>query len=175
MSIPSRSPLRMAGAALYSGGVNTGEMMTARGGVVAGSLFSGALFSGTTQPAASVGAVQLSNAGEMLLFSGPGRLNSIVLHASVFVLSGPGTVFYDNGTLTSGGPFAASGHKILANTNAPAAYALLGAAASGYLSPAGAVIAVDMPFASGLALNTKSGAPGFTVSWTPEVNPPVVV
>lgn len=169
MSVANRNPLTMAGAQIFSGGPRTGEMQFVRGGALAGSLYSGALFSGTTQPVASIGAVQLSNGGEMLFWSGAGRLNSVLTHAVQSTQSGTPIIFYDSAVLTSGAPFAASGHKILSVVNAPST-----APASG-ISISTAIpgrIEVDMPFASGLSVHVASGCVGFTATWTPEVVPP---
>lgn len=147
MSVTSRNPLRMAGAAVNSGNVNTGEVGFTTGG---GQVYSAGL-SGITV--------------DTLIFSGAGRLNNISVLTNL--VSGRAVVFYDGAVATSGGPFALSGHKVLATIPT-------GWRESGYvntLSQAGSVLPVQMPFQSGLiAANQASGAVGWSVSFTPETN-----
>lgn len=153
-----------------SGDLKTGEIQHVRGGGRCASLYSGALFSGTTQPAAGTNLVQLSNAGEMLFWSGAGRLNSVTVLA--MMQSGQAVVFYDSAVLTSGGPFAASGHKILGRipqTLEPAS-SFLGASGTFTSFLTSQPFYFDCPFTSGLCMNTRSGAPGITIQWTPEVS-----
>ena len=95
-----------------------------------------------------------------------GRLNSVVVFNSQ--TSGGVVTFYDGAnvgvTLASGGPFATSGHVVL--------YQLPiwpnSSAVSGQFAPIQTPVNVDVPFFSGLNVATRSGTPGFTVSWTVE-------
>lgn len=151
MSLTTRNPLRMGGSNVNSGNVNTGEVNWTRGG---GQLLcQSGLYSGDA-------------GGGMILVSGiAGRVNSITPHVSILTLSGIANFIYDGNSIqTSGAPFAASGHKILANFNTP--YGV-----SGQFAPAGTPIAVDLPFQSGLMYRAASGAVGISISWTPETNP----
>lgn len=159
MSVTTRSPLRLAGAQLFSGGVNTGEQQTTRGGSVAGSIYSGtAILSGALL--ATYGSV--GTGYDAILFSGAGRLNSVLPHS---VISGVSVTFYDTAVATSGGPFAASGHKILAVIPANTIGAFGNSLGCGPLP-----IQLDVPFQSGLAVQLRSGQAGFTFTYTPEVN-----
>lgn len=152
MSIPVKSPHTIAGTPRSSGDINTGEIPWTRGGgrVVSQS----GMFSGN--PDGSVG-----------IASGiAGRLNTVYLHNSpgnVWAQSGIIIQFYDAALPVSGAPLVASGHKIIATLNGPVGH-------SGQIGATGK-FEVDMPFQSGLFARAASGAPGFSVSITPEVNP----
>lgn len=97
-----------------------------------------------------------------------GRLNTITFLNYGTSLSGGFVTFYDGanvGTaLASGGPFGTSGHIVL--------YQLPqwpnSSAVSGQFAPLQTPVNVDVPFFSGLNVATRSGTPGFTVSWTVE-------
>jgi hypothetical protein len=148
MSTPIKKPCFLAGTPLHSGSVQTGEVNITRGGGRAHTSMSGVT-------------------ADTLIFSGAGRLNTI--QALTQLASGRSAIFYDSCVATSGGPFSASGHKVvgvLPPTQQPAMW-------SGhitdldYLKP----IQVDMPFQSGLCVgNVSSGTAGWTISFTPEVN-----
>lgn len=145
MSVTSRKPLRMAGANVNSGSVNTGEQnMTDGGGQLV--CLSGML-SGNPD-------------GGLVIISGTaGRLNSVSLHTYV---SGVAITFFDaTATFTSGGPFLLSGHKII--YSAPA----------NTLGLQYAVIKPGVPFTSGLQVRAASGAPGFSIGWSPQTDPAV--
>lgn len=151
MSVTSRSPMRMAGACVNSGNINTGELSMTTGGARTVSV-SGA-FSGN--PDGSVG-----------LASGQaGRVNNIVLHQSpgnIWTQSGIAVQLYDAALPVSGAPLVASGHKLLAVLNGPVGH-------SGQILQTG-LFELGVPFTSGLFARAASGAPGFTVTWTPETN-----
>lgn len=103
--------------------------------------------------------------GGLILVSGqPGRLNQVVLHntpGNIWAQSGIPLFFYDgNSVQTSGAPFAASGHKVIGIVNGPVG-------GSGQIAQTGS-LQIQMPFSSGLLVRAASGAPGFSISWTPE-------
>ena len=156
MSTPTKNPVFYGYTPRTSGDVFTGEIQTVRGGgrtscVMSGSLLTNAAL--TTAP----GAVQ--SGGHILLFSGGGRLNSILQHQGVLSLSGVAVNFYDAAGPTVSG-VSVSGQRIIAVLNAPQGQ-------SGQFNTT-ALANLDMPFASGLCVSAPSGTPGFTVSFTPE-------
>jgi hypothetical protein len=131
------------------------------GGFQTISIFSGG--SSSTLSGSAIGAIS----GDLLLVSGPGRLDFIQPHQAV---SGAGpTLFYDSAVaangVTGGGPVAASGHKVVgvlpANTWASAN-------ASGAIGVIAPPYQFSMPFQSGLCVALRSGSCGYTISWTPE-------
>lgn len=150
MSQPELFPTWVAGTPRTSGDIQTGEIATTRGG---GRVISqSGMFSGNPD-------------GSIAIFSGvAGRLNTVYLHqtpGNTWSQSGVVVTFFDAGTIPlSGGPFPISGHKLVAQLNAP--YGL-----SGQPIQVGK-FEVDMPFQSGLWARAASGAPGFSVSVTPE-------
>jgi hypothetical protein len=95
-------------------------------------------------------------ANDTMVQSGAGRLDALHPHMSQ---SGVATVIYDGAVATSGGPFAASGHKVLAvipaNFHTP------------FLNTFPAIVPVGAPFYSGLIIAQKSGQIGVTLSYTP--------
>lgn len=102
---------------------------------------------------------------DLLVVSGPGRLNRILAHTQM--QSGQSVVFYDSGVAASGGPFAASGHNIIGVL--PPTYG--GGFISGQIQATTVgSLKIDMPFRSGLCMSTRSGQPGCTVSYSPEIN-----
>lgn len=149
------------------------------GGFQTATMYSGAVAPGLT---GAYGAV--ATGSDVLLFSGPGRLDSITLNpaggagATVSpMFSGVALpiIFYDAGTVSSGGPFSASGHKIIGFT--PAVATLVAglpvnsgpSQLPGQDLLGGIVHQIGVPFMSGLAFNSRSGQLGFTVAWTPEI------
>ena len=98
---------------------------------------------------------------DQLVVSGTGRLASVTLHQSVLAMSGVGLQIYDSNIATSGGPFAASGHKIFANPLTPQGV-------SGQHLPAGVPFPVGTYYETGICVATRSGQPGVTLSYTPE-------
>jgi len=171
MSFSTRSPMRMAGAQLYSGGPNTGEIAHIRGGALTATIFSGALLSGSTQPIFATPAASPSNGSgqsDVVLFSGPGRLNSILAHTQM--TSGLPVIFYDAQVVWSGGPIAASGHRVVGVLPPTFGGGMINLSGGIAVTPfTGAPINVDIPFVNGLAVRVASGQPGWTVTFTPEV------
>jgi hypothetical protein len=111
----------------------------------------------------SPGAVQ--TADHVLLASGAGRLNNVLLHTGVFALSGVALAFYDSNTVALSGPATyAPTKRLLAVLNAP------NNGASGAFTQQG-IIPIDMPYNSGLCVCCASGIGGFSASFTPETNP----
>lgn len=161
MSTTSPRPLRMAGATVNSGTVNTGEVQMTTGGGIAATFYSGMAAPALT---GAYGAVAVGS--DVLIFSGAGRLKDILTIGTILSLSGVQTTFYDAGAPVSGGPIPASGHRIIGVL--PAAFGVsgqvLGPGPFGY----------DIPFNSGLCFNSRSGQLGFTVTYTPETNFPQV-
>lgn len=145
MSLSSRNPVRFGGMGFWSGSVNTGQLQTTPGGQQVYTSFSG------------VGA-------DTQIFAGAGRLDGgIQLTAAT---SGRTVVFYDGAVATSGGPFSASGHKIVGFLPAQQP-----PANSGQVNILNGVPFVwGYPFFSGLnaAAVGGSGGPSFTVTYTPE-------
>lgn len=171
MSIPTRSPLRMAGTGLSSGGVGCGEFVVAIGGDRAVTFYSGAVAPGLTGAPAAVAV-----GSDVLIFSGAGRLKTILQHQ--VMQSGLAVLFYDAGAPVSGGPIYTSGHKVIGRIeptwNAAATAATVPASGVGagfflnsFKSP---LQVVDIPFQSGLCFNSASGQPGFTATYVPETN-----
>ena len=165
MSLSTRSPLRMAGANLSSGTPDTGEVHMTRGGKQTAVIWSGALNPNLT--GAPTGAVASGNNAQ--LWSGGGRLHTVMPHQ--FLNSGQPVFFYDAGAITVSG-VSISGQKLIGiipnSMRAPLAVI------SGQVQSTVAwqdQIVLDMPFTSGLCVSAASGAPGFTCSFTPELNP----
>ena len=165
MSLTTTRPLRMAGANVNSGFPNTGEVAFTNGGMKTACIFSGALAPALTQCPTGAGH---SGGSQVLLVSGAGRLNQIIPHG--FLTSGQAVTFYDANVNVASG-VGASGQLILG---------LIPTRSRGTLAVAsGAVdtvvtwqdqITINMPYANGLCVAAASGAPGFTVAYTPETN-----
>ena len=166
MSVQTRSPLKVLGGNANSGNVNTNEQIITQGGGQAMSIYSGnAVLSGALTAAYCPAGAATGTGYDVLLFSGAGRLKDVFTHQQT---SGVAITFYDAGVVSSGGPFAASGTKIVAVVPANT----FGGGPAGSLFGAGpSVLGFDIPFQSGLAVALKSGQPGFTVTFWPEVNP----
>ena len=163
MSLQTRKPLRMGGANFASGNPNTGELMFTRGGGQNACLWSGAL----APSLAGCPAGAVTSGGNTMLFSGAGRLNSILPHA--LLTSGQPVFFYDSSIITVSG-ISVSGQKLIGFI--PATYRAPLTPISGQYAvtiPWQDKIDCDMPFTSGLCVSAPSGAPGFTISFTPEV------
>lgn len=173
MANTTRNPLRLVGGTVNSGAVNTGEQRATYGGGQVSTIYSG-MVSGVgiqSAPGAITG-VNTAGGADLMLWSGPGRLKDVLVLQGV--VSGQATIFYDGATPTSGGPFVASGHRVLGfipagTATAPGVFGLLGSGLPTVL--AGQVLSYDMPFHSGLIVNMKSGGQGFTVSFSPEIVP----
>jgi len=103
--------------------------------------------------------------GDVLILSGAGRLNRVLPH--VQMQSGLAVYFYDSGTATSGGPFPLSGHPVVGVIPPTWTPAMQSGA---FIVPlTGEALDIDLPFSSGLCVAMKSGQPGFTVGYTPEL------
>lgn len=131
---------------------------TVRGGTQTSSIFSGAVAPGI---AACISGVTVVGS-DVCLYSGAGRLNTLLIHQNM--LSGNTAIFfYDSAVPVSGGPIALSGHKVVFAF--PTGLTL----ASGNVQQQPSwPVSIDMPFQSGLCVNSRSGQPGFTAVWTPE-------
>ncbi len=163
MSLTTRSPLRMLGGLNNSGFADTGEIRMTQGGEQTACIWSGNLLTNASLTGAPAGAV--TSGGHTQLWSGPGRLHKIIAHD--ILTSGQPVTFYDAGAITVSG-ISVSGQKFIGRIPARSRATL--ALASGALDTAVAwqdVITVDMPFTSGLCVAAASGAPGFSVSFTP--------
>ena len=159
MSIPVQKPCFIAGTPRSSGDVQDGAVVITQGGGRTAVVWSGSLLTNAALGGAP-GAAQ--SGGNIILFSGAGRLNSYFQHQNVLTLSGVAVTFYDAGAITLSGT-SVSGQRFLAILNAPGG-------ASGQFTLASVPTQLGTPFSSGLCVSAPSGTPGFTVSYTPEVN-----
>lgn len=125
---------------------------------------SACLYSGEVAPTLTGARGAVAVGSDVMFASGAGRLNCIIPHQAVMILSGVAGQFYDAAAPVSGGPIPASGHIPLVNSLF-AAGSLQG---SGTQVAAGVPINVNLPFNSGLCYNSRSGQTGFTVVWTRE-------
>ena len=167
MSLTTRRPVRMAGAVLNSGAPNTGEVAFQNGGIQTATMWSGNLLTNASLTGCPAGAV--TSGGHTMLWSGAGRLHRILVHD--MLTSGQQVTFYDSATIAPSG-ISVSGQRFIGRipARAPATLAL----ASGEVDQQRqwqTVIEMQMPFTSGLSVGAASGAPGFTVSFTPESVP----
>jgi len=178
MSLRTRKPVRMAGAIIQSGNLDTGEVRMTRGGERVATIFSGAI---NMNAGAGAPGAAFSSGGSVLIISGAGRLNSFTAlwpagvalagNGEGGVVSGQPIVVYDSvitarsGVLTDG-TISESGRKILFSWAPPK----LIASGALVLNPHATYnpVPLDIPFYSGLCAMALSGAPGFTVSYTPE-------
>jgi len=149
MSEPIRRPQFVAGTPRKSGDLQTGEILVNRGGMETFTNFSGT-----------------AAGNDVAITSGAGRLHDVLQH--VQMISGQSVLIYDGAVATSGGPFSASGHKVLAVI--PSTYR--GGAVSGVAATEwdARPIVIDRPFYSGLIAATRSGTPGFSVSFTRQLS-----
>lgn len=130
----------------------------------------GCIFSGAVVPVAN-GPGALVTGSDVMFASGAGQLVDVVINAgiasgnTVATTSGTAIVFYDAAAPVSGGPLQASGHIPLFTVYMPVTPPTI---ASGLTQPAFSVkINVNMPYNSGLCVNSRSGQPGFTASFRP--------
>ena len=129
------------------------------------------IYSGQVAPVITSCPGAVAFGSDVLLFSGAGRLDLVMF--TNLIASGQPTFFYDAAPpLSSGGPFSLSGHKILAVINQPGT-TFISPIASGQnlfvnFPPPGLPQLIQMPFQSGLCVNSRSGQAGFTAGWTPE-------
>jgi hypothetical protein len=133
------------------------------------------MYSGAVVPNLAGAPNAVATGSDVLLCSGPGRLDSITLNPPFSSGLNLAIIFYDSAIPTSGGPIATSGMKIVGYT--PAVVALVSgySPVSGNTAVAGALDLmagvprqVSVPFQSGLCFNSRSGQCGFTAAWTPE-------
>lgn len=178
MATLTKRPLRMLGGIQTSGAPYTGEVPMTRGGQATATVCSGAI-----APTVIGATGALGSGGSSLIISGAGRLNSFTAlfpagvalagNGEVAVISGQPIVVYDSAiTARSGlyvdGTISESGRKILYSWQPPR-YVMSGSALVG--STAFDPKPLDVPFFSGLCVLALSGAPGFTLSYTPEYSP----
>lgn len=120
------------------------------------------IYSGQVAPLVARSGPGMSFAGsDVQLQAGNGRLNAIIPHQTYLTLSGLNINLYDAALPVSGGPVVASGHIPLGGL--PTGFGV-----SGQLAQANVPILFDIPFWSGLCINSRSGQIGCTVIWTPE-------
>ena len=162
MSQPTANPCYVAGTTRASGSLQTGEVNITRGGGRTACVWSGSLLTNAALTGA-FGAVQ--SGGQILLFSGAGRLNNVIVHQLTSGETNP-VWFYDAGAITVSGR-SVSGQRIIGTIPQ-----LTGTLISGNIqAPIFQMkLDLDMPFSSGLCVGAASGTPGFTVSFTPEVS-----
>lgn len=168
MSIPSKSPLVMVGGILNSGIPRTGEVLFTTGGGKSASVYSG-LVSGNVATAIGPDVIAGLNQGsDVVIHSGAGRFNRLL--PLIGVQSGASVLLYDQGSspATSGGPFPASGHKLIGVL--PAGNLVATPLVSGGLTPT-LPISYDLTYTGGLCAAVRSGCGAFAVSYTPETNP----
>lgn len=156
MSLSTRNPTRVLGGAPISGAVDDGFQGWRQGGVRCVTVFSGGLLTGGS------GFPNMTAAnGHVLITQGAGRLNTVFPHQSI---SGVAVNFYDSATIARSG----------VGTIPESGYRLIGSIApNSFYGPntlgGPALVLLDMPFTSGLCVSMPSGAPGFTVSYTPAI------
>lgn len=96
--------------------------------------------------------------GDQVLWSGAGLLANALIHLGY--VSGRATIYYDSAIAVSGGPIAASGHKIVGVIPVAPQSGLGGATAAG-------MVTFGVPFFSGLCMTGGSGQVGITTTFTP--------
>ena len=157
MSINTRSPLRLLGGVNASGQPNDGAVQWAEGGQAVFTAYSGGLL---PVGSGSTGYVSTTATGNVIIASGPGRLNHYFPHQYATSGSSP-VMFYDSQTAALSGyaALAASGFKVIGII-------------PGYPAPvSGLFVSMlheiqDAPYALGLGVIALSGAPGFTATYT---------
>lgn len=167
MSVTTRNPLTMVGTVMNSGFPNTREIRYTDGGELTACVWSGGLAPSTA--GCTSGAVSSGN--NVLIYAGAGRLHKILPHS--IMTSGLGATFYDAAAPSASG-VSVSGQKFIAFIPPRSRGQLaLGSGSVDTVVSWQDQIVVNMPFSSGLAVSCVSGAPGFTVSFTPETNPTI--
>jgi len=157
MSVVHRNPQRLAMANLDSGSVDTGRLPYTEAGTQYAVIWSGGL-----APATGGRLSTIASGNQVLLFSGGGSLDSVVPHRQM--QSGQPVYFYDAASLAASG-VGISGMLILGRvppTHNEGAWSGLA------LQEWRHRLIFSTPFYSGLCASAPSGAPGFTVTWTPE-------
>lgn len=162
MSVSTRSPSRMLGAQPNSGSPNTGEFLQVRGGAQKAVIWSGSLLVNSAAFGGVPGGV--SSGGHILIWSGAGRLNSVLPHTTM--VSGIPVFFYDAVGPTISG-VSVSGQNLLGVLPTPYQPYLV----SGATPPWQWNYPLDAVFLSGLCAAIPSGTPGFTVTFTPDTSP----
>lgn len=157
MSLGTKNPVRMLGGNV-SGGPNTGEFLTVRGGTRRGGIWSGGIH--TT----GFGVVTAGGNSFNLWSGSPGRLNSVFLHNT-----GSGNIIlYDAAAIIASG-VGVSGFPIIGIALSPQIANGVSGITVSYppINP----VNIDFPFFSGLWLQAGSGTAGISVSWTVEFDP----
>jgi hypothetical protein len=124
---------------------------------------------GTTSPS-------VSGPGDFQLWSGAGRLDTIMVIQSQIIsgLMNP-VIFYDAAVATSGGPFILSGHKVIGQIppyiNVTSGQFVLSGNTNWTTSQVGFSNANTnvLPFTSGLCVALRSGQPAFSIGFSPEL------
>lgn len=141
-----------------------------------GGFNSATIYSGSATPALTAAPGAVAVGSDVLLFSGTGRLDTVLVHqhTAAFVSGLLPVVFYDAHAPVAGGPIYASGHKLLAyipfiqNITTASFFGTSGVVPN-YAITWGTPVQVGAPFFSGLCCaSIRSGQPGFTVTWTAE-------
>lgn len=179
MGYRTRNPHRMAGAVISSGYLDTGEVTMTRGGQRVATALSGSI------AGMSGRGIPITSGGHGFVFSGQGRLNTFmalrptnllsgVTAAAAFtsILSGQPIIVYDavmtqRSGIINDGTLVESGARPIYHWFPPVSYSgqtVERANIESYFQP----IALDQPYYSGLAVCALSGAPGFTLTYTPE-------
>ena len=125
-----------------------------------------AIYSGANAPGLTCAPGAVAVGSDVLLFSGAGRLSTVVMHQ--VLASGVAINFYDAVAPISGGPLYTSGHIPMAFIPGNLG---LGTFASGTAiptSPSPGAFIFNTPFTKGLCVNSRSGQPGFTVTFSPD-------
>jgi len=146
--LPTAKPVVLVGTNVESGTPNTGQIPYTLGGSKTFSLFSG------------------TAGGDALIQAGGGRLDAAAfVQGSILALSGQNVIFYDSAVAVSGGPIAASGHKIIGCLGTGAPYKIASSGdmfiANGNVQPMGFV------YTSGLCYQSRSGVMAWNCSFTP--------
>lgn len=145
---PTARPTIIAGTNLVSGTPNTGQLPYTLGGSHVSTVFSGVV------------------GPDINICVGGGRLDMAFFHDSAMLaLSGQAVTFYDSAVAVSGGPLAASGHKVVGVLAPTADTGISGAALRGGVLRGGGLV-----FTSGLCYSTRSGQAGFSAAYTPVIS-----
>lgn len=174
MSLTTRKPLRFLGGNQSSGHPYTGELPTTRGGMYNGTVWSGGVAPATRGLSHALGAS--GNQIDLTSGGGRGRLHTIMPHLQM--VSGTRVFFYDAATIARSGAgpvadlLAESGARVIGIIPTTHLGGDVAGSQSGYpTQPWQHQIQVDAPFLSGLFVSAASGAPGFSFTYTLEVNP----
>lgn len=145
------NPTIIAGTNISGVGINTGQINYTLGGQRTFTKYSG------------------TAGGDAAIWVGPGRLDGAMLFdGSLLALSGTPLIFYDSAVAVSGGPLAASGHKVV-GVLGPSSLGKV-TMASGDVLQAGLTVSIMAPFNSGLCFSSRSGHLGMSCHFTPVVS-----